>query len=130
MLKLAAVLSLLVASAMGYSGYKALIPNGDSVPNPCGDGTWPGVGHWLIYGTGERNPFGEDFKANGYTWNAALCFKDSDGDGKTNGEELGDYACDWLSEYPIQLDPAIGHPGICEPVDSPACIAKQPDFNC
>ena len=28
-------------------------------------------------------------------WTTALCRSDSDGDGKTNGEELGDPFCIW-----------------------------------
>jgi uncharacterized protein (TIGR03382 family) len=40
-----------------------------------------------------RNPFGEDFGSNS-DW-AKLCAKDSDGDGATNGVELGDPDCAW-----------------------------------
>lgn len=35
------------------------------------------------------NPFGLDFKAAGLFWTKELCEKDSDGDGLTNGQELG-----------------------------------------
>lgn len=30
-------------------------------------------------------------------WTVDLCQKDSDGDGKTNGEELGDPNCTWIA---------------------------------
>ena len=30
-----------------------------------------------------------------YQWTEALCHMDSDGDGRTNGEELGDPDCVW-----------------------------------
>ncbi|GFS08824.1 MOXD1 homolog 1-like isoform X3 [Elysia marginata] len=131
MLKLLAALSLLVVTTvLAYSDYQKRIPNGNVVPSPCGDGTWHGVGHWLPGGTGDLNPFGRAFKANGYTWNFKLCREDSDGDGRRNGEELGDPGCDWLFEYPVQLDPPQGHPGICEPVDSPGCQKLQPNFTC
>ncbi|VEL24782.1 unnamed protein product [Protopolystoma xenopodis] len=46
---------------------------------------------------------------------------DSDGDGKTNGLELGDPTCSWTSASLRQVIP-IGHPGICEPVNSIYCI--------
>jgi hypothetical protein len=36
------------------------------------------------------NPFGVDFKANHEKWDGVLAPKDSDGDGFTNGYELGD----------------------------------------
>ena len=36
------------------------------------------------------NPFGQAFQANNHLWNAALAVKDSDGDGFSNGQELGD----------------------------------------
>ena len=41
-----------------------------------------------------------------------LCLLDSDGDGFTNGEELGDPDCVWVKgERP--KGPAISHPGRC-----------------
>ncbi|KAJ1617206.1 hypothetical protein T492DRAFT_579871, partial [Pavlovales sp. CCMP2436] len=41
------------------------------------------------------NQFGVDFKSAGHTWTTALCKLDSDGDSRSNGEELGDPACAW-----------------------------------
>lgn len=35
----------------------------------------------------------QDFAAAGYTWSKQLCDRDSDGDGFTNGMELGDPDC-------------------------------------
>jgi dopamine beta-monooxygenase len=52
----------------------------------------------------------QDFAAAGHMWTAALCAKDSDGDGATNGVELGDPTCVWT----VGADPtgsATGHPG-------------------
>jgi dopamine beta-monooxygenase len=62
------------------------------VPHPCDPGTiWDGVAHVLsLGGTKELNAFGNAFRANGFKWDKALCLADSDGDGKTNGAELGD----------------------------------------
>ena len=39
-------------------------------------------------------PTPQDFKAAGFKWTAELCKKDSDGDGFTNGQELGDPNCE------------------------------------
>ena len=40
-----------------------------------------------------------------------LCRKDSDGDGKTNGEELGDPNCVWVQGTVPQLPDGLSHPG-------------------
>ena len=40
------------------------------------------------------NPFGEALKQSKFFWTAELCCADSDGDGQTNGKELGDPAWD------------------------------------
>ena len=53
---------------------------------------------------------------------AELCNEDSDGDGRTNGEELGDPCCVWRpSALPaVGADYRISHPGHAEDVtDSP-----------
>jgi len=90
-------------------------------------------------GGGMRNAFGKDFKRNGQVWDRCLCERDSDGDGKTNGEELGDPECKWKpGEIPeITALSKISHPGICNPIDSPECrlennweFCKEDDFAC
>ncbi len=40
-----------------------------------------------------NKPNTQDFAKNGHQWTEALCKQDSDGDGKTNGQELGDPDC-------------------------------------
>jgi dopamine beta-monooxygenase len=56
-----------------------------------------------------------DFVSAGYEWTDALCEMDSDGDGRSNGVELGDPDCVWMEG--TQPDgPALSHPGI---VDEP-----------
>jgi hypothetical protein len=62
-------------------GYVSIIPNGsvNSCCN-CHQACSPPA----------LNPFGSAFSANGHLWNAALATLDSDGDGFTNGQELGD----------------------------------------
>ncbi len=61
-----------------------------------------------------RNPFGEDYESTS-GW-AKLCQKDSDGDGATNGVELGDPDCAWR---PGDADPEgyLSKPG--DPDDFP-----------
>ncbi|XP_059152477.1 MOXD1 homolog 1-like, partial [Physella acuta] len=53
-----------------------------------------------------------------------LCRKDSDGDGMTNGQELGDPDCTWKENSIPKRTTGLSHPGICDPWDSPSCQAK------
>ncbi|XP_059152473.1 DBH-like monooxygenase protein 1 [Physella acuta] len=105
--------------------YRSKIPNGDSVPYPCKpNNVWEGVGHILDEGTGVRNWFGLDFQDAGHAWTEDLCRKDSDGDGLTNGQELGDPNCTWKENSIPERKTGLSHPGICDPWDSPSCQAK------
>ena len=52
-----------------------------------------GLGHINTGGGGARNAFGSAFKDAGPSWTTAFCEADSDGDGQSNGEELGDPCC-------------------------------------
>lgn len=45
-------------------------------------------------------------------WTKELCTKDSDGDGRTNGEELGDPNCTWEENSTPETDKGLSHPGI------------------
>jgi len=83
------------------------------VIDPSGN-SHPGVGHSRSAGGGALNNFGEDFKAEGFKWTKALCAKDSDCDGLSNGEELGDPLCTWSEGSTPQFDVGITHPGIAD----------------
>ena len=79
----------LICHVICYPQYRDKIPNGMKVPHPCKkNSVWDGVGHLAWTGGGKRNPFGDDFAANGHDW-SKVCKLDSDGDGKSNGDELG-----------------------------------------
>ncbi|KAK7114204.1 hypothetical protein V1264_000302 [Littorina saxatilis] len=122
---LAAILCLLAKDGDGYGIYQNRIPNGDSVPSPCNPNViWRGVGHLNAQGGGIRNKFGLDFAAAGHTWTRELCQKDSDEDGKTNGQELGDPDCTWTPNSLPPLDTGLSHPAVCEPIDSETCKSK------
>merc|ERR1712212_234237 len=84
-----------VALCSSHSTYMDSIPNGHSLPNPCGgSGHGVGAGHWNItHGGGAQNPFGDDFAKEGHMWTVNLCQMDSDGDGMSNGAEVGDLSC-------------------------------------
>merc|ERR1711874_410874 len=67
-MKLLVALSVCVGVASAYITYQDLIPNGASVPDPCTNGIWNGVGHIISFGTGARNQFGKDFANAGHDW--------------------------------------------------------------
>ncbi|XP_033758420.1 temptin-like [Pecten maximus] len=117
-----------LSTCLGKMPYTNQIPNGHSVPNPCIPGTlWAGVGHTSPAGGGNKNLFGWAFADHGHTWTAALCGEDTDGDGMTNGEELGDPGCVWtVGDTPTHA--ATHHPGICDPVTLTECMHKNSDW--
>jgi hypothetical protein len=107
-----AVLSLaaVVIQAGARSHYRDKIPNGHNVKDDAGD-NWNGVGHNNSGGGGTLNPFGQAFLDAGLTWTQALCNADSDGDGRSNGVELGDPGCTWQEGQNPTFDRGITHPG-------------------
>ncbi|KAK7490020.1 hypothetical protein BaRGS_00018720 [Batillaria attramentaria] len=124
-------LCLSLPCCLAYSFYREQIPNGDRVPHPCKPNfIWRGVGHKAYAGGGERNVFGLDFNRNGHKWTRALCEADSDGDGLTNGQELGDPDCVWKAGDIPASSSNISHPGICDPWTSPTCMSKNSWVDC
>lgn len=84
------LLALSVYPVGGYQQYVARLPNGDKVPNV------PAIGHVNPNGgSGGVNSFGKAFDSKD-KWTLSLCQADSDGDGQTNGQELGDPCCTWV----------------------------------
>lgn len=59
-----------------------------------------------------RNSFGKHFAAAGFHWNEWLCREDSDGDGLSNGEELGDPHCVWRPGMPPTRNTTLSHPAL------------------
>jgi hypothetical protein len=107
-----------IRETAAFAEFAADIPNGLTVPYPdLQGGVWAGVGHTNAGGGGGLNVFGYDFSSAGYKWTVALCKKDSDGDGRSNGVELGDPNCVWKAGTGAPELPAQSHPGI---VDKPA----------
>jgi len=110
-LPVAILFAFALRGSVAYSSYRDNIPNSALVKD-CAGNSWAGVGHQRSTGGGPRNPFGEDFKAAGYQWTPELCQKDSDGDGLTNGRELGDPSCTWAKGGTPEFTTGVTHPGI------------------
>lgn len=93
--------------ASGHEMYKTRIPNADGIAGVSA------LGHLDVNGRGPRNAFGQEFAANGYQWTLDLCRSDSDQDGKTNGEELGDPCCKFTpSNGATLIADGLSHPGL------------------
>lgn len=93
------------------------IPNGALAGDPtAGIGCLP-VGHIGCKPGAPRNAFGLDFDDVGYMWTKELCMMDSDGDGMTNGHELGDPCCQWSpGNDDVLRTSGLSHPGITDNV--------------
>ncbi|RHY66822.1 hypothetical protein DYB30_004247 [Aphanomyces astaci] len=101
--KTALILGLAI-STTGFPKYVAKVPNGDKVAGV------EALGHVNPAGGGARNAFGAAFKLAGATWTTGLCQADSDNDGATNGDELGDPCCTWKVGEKLATAKAT-HPG-------------------
>ncbi|RLN95585.1 hypothetical protein BBJ28_00021118 [Nothophytophthora sp. Chile5] len=104
LLALAATAAVLVDS---HPEYVARLPNGDNVAGV------DALGHIDPSGGGDNNNFGLDFASAGKSWTTEFCQQDSDGDGQTNGEELGDPCCEWVesSNAVVLWTSGVSHPG-------------------
>eukprot|EP00122_Pirum_gemmata_P018505 Pgem_evm1s17334 len=76
-----------------------LIHGNPSYPNKIPNGKGRPLGHQNGGGSA-KTQFAYDFIDAGYKWSKEFCNKDSDGDGITNGEELGDKDCSWTEGQP------------------------------
>jgi len=141
------VASLLVVAGLpltsAFRSYLARIPNGASVPG-SGSGAIHGIceawGHEDCDGKGEVIDIGEAFKEPPASspraesdsegqWSVGFCSADTDGDGLTNGDELGDGCCAWKG-YDVGLPDAttdISHPGNAASISRrPGCSGVAP----
>uniref|UniRef100_K3X0X1 Temptin Cys/Cys disulfide domain-containing protein n=1 Tax=Globisporangium ultimum (strain ATCC 200006 / CBS 805.95 / DAOM BR144) TaxID=431595 RepID=K3X0X1_GLOUD len=117
---IALVVLLLVSMASGSPAYRSRIPNGFNVPNVLA------VGHSDSQGNSDSlNAFGKAFDKAGKKWTVALCQADSDGDGQTNGQELGDPCCVWATGgTPLRVS-GLSDPGIKASMSDPTLWSSQ-----
>jgi hypothetical protein len=84
------VVLLLASTTNGHSSYQNRIPNKGKGALSCG-----AYGHLSCLSSLGLTSFGHDFKHENKRWTETLCTMDSDGDGSTNGDEVGDGCCEW-----------------------------------
>lgn len=87
------------------------------------------VGHADPEGSsGSLNAFGKAFDGVSSKWTTTLCQADSDGDGQTNSQELGDPCCVWTaSAVAPQRTSGLSDP--CH-ASSTANASQWADLNC
>ena len=117
------LLALLAAAARAHSAYRSYLPNGFA-PSSGSYGHYDGTS----YGNANLNGFGSDLNAAGLTWTRSLCTRDSDGDGQSNGFELGDPCCVWSSGN-AAFSTQLGDPGHSSVSSSRNCSALPPCAN-
>ncbi|GMF22612.1 unnamed protein product [Phytophthora lilii] len=96
-----------VPQTAGYSMYALRVPNGDKVPGVTA------LGHVDPVLAGPMNEFGMDMIDADFHWTKEFCMKDSDGDGQTNGQELGDPCCEFVyrKNAVVRWTEGVSHPG-------------------
>lgn len=99
-----------------------LVPNGEDFPQIIA------LGHVNEVGGGALNPFGKSFRAHKFVWSLEMCLDDADGDGETNGMELGDPCCVWKEGDRPARSWGLSHPGDPEKtsgmLEHPVDVAK------
>ncbi|OWZ14038.1 hypothetical protein PHMEG_00012541 [Phytophthora megakarya] len=96
----------MVPLADAYKLFQKKLPNGANVPGV------EALGHEREAG-GPNNDFGLDFVEAMFVWTRSFCEKDSDGDGQTNGQELGDPCCEFQfrQQEHVRWTQGVSHPG-------------------
>lgn len=100
--------AVILSSVHAYPRFVSRLPNADGIPGV------QAIGHQNTAGGGSLNVFGAAFEAQDTQWTPSLCQADSDGDGATNGEELGDPCCRWSAGRAQQTATTaqVSHPGV------------------
>lgn len=113
------ILSARAPRAAAHQTFLALIPNAEDYPQVTA------LGHVNKNGGGPLNVFGEAFRDHKFTWSLEMCLGDADGDGATNGMELGDACCTWKEGDRAPRSWGLSHPG--DPDDTCTIVDHRVD---
>ncbi|GMF33873.1 unnamed protein product [Phytophthora fragariaefolia] len=106
LLFVAATLAMSTPAVEAREEYVKLIPNAARVTGV------KAIGHKDVTGASSaNNDFGKAFASADKTWTLDLCKADTDGDGQTNGQELGDPCCEWTEGAQPRWTSGVSHPG-------------------
>jgi hypothetical protein len=132
-------LTLLLAIAYSHRLFLKRLPNHELVPcvgNDCKTQYCQAFGHTdCNFAINDKNQFGDDFDADSINgikvtstqWSVPLCLLDSDGDMKSNGDELGDPCCRWVPGQTPDRTTLISHPGNPGSITAaPSCTFEPP----
>jgi hypothetical protein len=120
LLSVVVVATTVLSMVNAMSTYPQRIPNGPNVPGIKALGHADGTGDLIAL-----NKFGSAFDAAGLQWTVELCKADSDGDGQTNGQELGDPCCEWKVGAKPKFTTGVSHPGDASKKVSAAVLASN-----
>jgi hypothetical protein len=130
-MRFAAVAAFVAAASQGsqvtaWEYYNARIPNGYNVTSAAFPNGGVNTGHLDQAGETGYNKFGSAFRSAKKKWTVALCQADSDGDGQTNGQELGDPCCEFnVTTYPmVRWTIGVSNPGDNTSVSNPSLWAS------
>ncbi|KAE8995330.1 hypothetical protein PR001_g20152 [Phytophthora rubi] len=100
-----AVATLSTVQVEAKQEFVKLIPNAARVSGVTAIGHTDGTG-----ASSANNDFGKAFDSAGKVWTLNLCKADTDGDGQTNGQELGDPCCEWTEGAQPRWTSGVSHP--------------------
>lgn len=117
------LLATLTAKVYGIPAYR------NKLPNPTTTEVCRMLGHEGCVAGAAANAFGADFKAANYEYSISFCQLDSDGDGVSNGAELGDPCCNY-KEGDTENNEKIRTDDISDPSDKNSIPKNPENRNC
>lgn len=93
-----------ISGGNAYPQYNGNVPNGNMIPSSAIELGHPN-GNTKLY-----TSFANAYVSNGRKWSKELCMTDSDKDGQSNGLEMGDPCCLWVSGSSPQFGTDLSNP--------------------